>query len=510
MRVGLLALALASASPNVSNAVAEPATVQFADGMAAGTTDDGVTIFRGLPYAAPPVGNLRWRAPQPASPWSGVRRATAFAPACAQTAAWIAERKSEDCLYLNIWAPTRSTGGKLPVIVWIHGGGFYGGSGAQPLYDGSRLARRGVIVVTFNYRLGVFGFFAHPELSKREHVTGNQGLLDQVAALRWVRRNIAAVGGDPDRVTIMGESAGAESVAILTVSPVAAGLFQRAIAESGNDGLPLTGEEAADYDPKVARAAGVDLGKRLDRSTLAGLRRVSSAELLRQPWSPHTVIDGRLIRQDMTTAYRRGRTNRVPLLLGWNSNEGIDLAPEILGTDKLTAAAYPALAGKLLRRPPGPVIKATYPAGDDAAAKASLERLTTDWWGWRMWSWAGLHRTLDAQPTYLYYFVHWPADPAVPCGYGCRAGHGAEIPYAFDQLDQDKRAWRTSDRALFDEMATYWTNFAKYGDPNGPTVARWARFDGSSGSVKRLGDASEIRARGDLPSFAAFGSPSSD
>lgn len=506
MRVGLLALALAAVFPTVSSTSAEPATVQFADGKAVGASADAVTVFLGLPYAAPPVGDLRWRAPQPAHPWPGVRHATAFAPACAQTAAWITERKSEDCLYLNIWAPSRRESGGLPVIVWIHGGGFYGGSGAQPLYDGTRLARRGVIVVTFNYRLGVFGFFAHPELSAREHVGGNQGLFDQVAALRWVRRNIAAVGGDPHRVTIMGESAGAESVAILTSSPLAAGLFQRAIAQSGNDGLPLTRSEATDYDPAAAEAAGASLGTRLGRPTLAGLRQVSAADLLRQPWSPRSTIDGQLIRQDMTTAYRLGRASRVPLLLGWNSNEGVDLAPEILGTDALTAANYPALAEKLLRHPPTPEIRATYPAGNDAQAKASLEQLTTDWWGWRMWSWAGLHRTFGRQPTYLYYFVHWPADPASPCDYGCRAGHGAEIPYAFDQLDGDKRAWRASDRVLSDAMATYWTNFAKYGDPNGATVPRWPRFDGSSGSVQRLGDASEIQARGMLPRFAVFSS----
>jgi para-nitrobenzyl esterase len=504
MRIRWIALAMASAFCSASVASAQDVIGRFAEGVAAGTTTDGVTTFRGLPYAAPPVGNLRWRAPQRAPRWAGIRQATAFAPACAQTAAWINERKSEDCLYLNIWAPTRRVEGKVPVIIWIHGGGFYGGSGAQPLYDGSRLARRGVVVVTINYRLGIFGFFAHPELTAREHVTGNQGLLDQVAALRWVRRNISAVGGDPDRVTIMGESAGAESVAILTTSPLAAGLFQRAIAESGNDGLPLTGDEATAYDPKAAEAVGADLGQQLGRRSLAALRLVPSTELLRQPWSPHTNIDGQLIRQDMTGAYREGRARHVPLLLGWNSNEGIDLAPEILGTDKLTAINYPSLTEKLLQRPPTAAIRSTYPAGDDAQARPSLERLTTDWWGWRMWSWARLHRSSTQQPTYVYYFVHWPAEPPSPCGYGCRAGHGAEIPFAFDQLGQDNRAWRANDRVLAEQMATYWTNFAKYGDPNGATVPRWSLFDGDVSSVMRLGDDGEIRTRGELPNFAVF------
>jgi len=361
-----------------------------------------------------------------------------------------------------------------------------------------------VIVVTFNYRLGVFGFFAHPELTARDHVTGNQGLLDQVAALRWVRRNIGAVGGDPDRVTIMGESAGAGSVALLSASPLAAGLFQRAIAESGNDGLPRTREDAIAYGPKAAEAVGTALGERLGHRSLAGLRSVPAAELLQQPWSPHPNYDGQLIRQDMAAADQGVQASPVPLLLGWNSNEGVDLAPEILGTNQLTAANYPSLVEKLLRLPTTAAIRAAYPADNDAQARASLQQLTSDWWGWRMWSWAEAHRTSDRSPTYVYYYVHWPAAPALPCGYGCRAGHGAEIPFVFDQLGQDTRAWRESDRLLSDEMATYWTNFAKYGDPNGLTEPRWSRFDGSTASVKRFGDTKEVRPRGELSNFAVF------
>lgn len=495
--LGLLFLLCMTAVP----AAGQRPTARFPDGAAMGVATDGVETFLGVPYAAPPVGKLRWRAPQPSKPWRGVRQATAFGPACAQTADWIKERKSEDCLYLNIWAPTRPATAKLPVMVWIHGGGFFGGSGAQGLYDGTRLARRGVIVVTINYRLGIFGFFAHPELTAREHVTGNQGLLDQIAALRWVRRNIGAVGGDPRRVTIMGESAGSESVAILTSSPLAAGLFQRAIAESGNDGSPLTPAEAADFSPKAAEAAGVALGQRLDRSSIEALRGVPADELLRQPWSPLPDVDGMLIREDMNGAYRGGHANRVPLLVGWNSNEGVDLAPEILGTDKLTAANYETLVTKLLRHSPTPAFRAAYPARDDAEARTSLERLITNWWGWRMWSLAQLHHKFAGRPVFAYYFVHWPAEPDGPCGYGCKAGHGAEIRFAFDQLGAEKRAWTRADRLLAEQMATYWTNFAKTGDPNGPGVPRWRAFDGKGASVKRLGTADEIAKRGALPDF---------
>ena len=317
---GAVAIALSSLllPPGASVAVAQmqTQTARFADGAVAGTTAGEVTTFLGVPYAAPPVGELRWRAPAPVRAWSGVRPAKAFSPACAQTAAWITERKSEDCLYLNIWVPTKPGSGKRPVMVWIHGGGFYGGSGSQPSYDGANLSRRSVIVVTLNYRLGVFGFFAHPELTRRDHVTGNQGLLDQVAALRWVQRNIAAVGGDPNRVTIMGESAGGESVAVLTTSPLATGLFQRAIAQSGNYGVPLNRAEMSDYASETAQAAGTALGQTLGLPSLAELRRVPAEALLQQSWSPRTNLDDHLIRSDMTAIYRGGLASRVPLLLG--------------------------------------------------------------------------------------------------------------------------------------------------------------------------------------------------
>jgi len=485
--------------------IAAPAlaqTARFTEGAVAGSAQNGIARFLGIPYAAPPVGPLRWAKPQPPRRWAGVRQAASFAPACRQTAAWITERQSEDCLYLNIWAPIQSGKTRLPVMVWIHGGGFFGGSGAQTLYDGTRLVRRGVIVVTLNYRLGIFGFFAHPELTQRDHISGNQGLFDQIAALRWIRRNIGAVGGDPRRVTIMGESSGSESVAILTTSPLAAGLFQRAIAESGNDGIPLTGEELADYDKAAAEMTGATFGRMIGRPTLSALRRAPAEELLRQNWSPRTVVDGQLIREDMTAAYREGRYNHVPLLLGWNSNEGVDLAPEIFGTNDFTTANYRPLVARLLRRPPPEAFLAAYPAGNDAEARSSLERFTTDWWGWRMWAWAQLHRQSPREGTYLYYFVHWPAEPSGRCGYGCKAGHGAEIPFALDQLDQDKRAWNPDDRALSEQMATYWTNFARTGNPNGPSVPRWVSFDGGEAGVLRLGTAEEIETRGTLPAFA--------
>ena len=481
--------------------------VQVTGGRIVGTAADGVNAFKGVPFAAPPVGQLRWRAPQPVVPWQGVKTAQAYAPACAQTAAWIPDPKSEDCLYLNVWAPAQAQ--KLPVIVWIHGGGYYGGTGAQPGYDGGNLARRGVVVVTINYRLGIFGFFAHPELTAEspDKASGNQGMEDQVAALRWVRQNIAAFGGDPARVTIMGESAGGESVAVLVASPLAKGLFQRAISQSGNFAMPIDASENALFDRTAAEQAGVAFTRAVGAKRLADLRALPVAALQKPAWAPHPIVDGHLLREDLTTTYRNHRQNDVPLLAGWNAEEGKDLAPEILGTDKFTAASHKTLVAKLLGHAPSAAVLAAYPAATDAEARASIDRLTTDWWGWRTRYWAGLQAQYGKARPYLYYFTHRPAEPLTPCGYGCGAGHGAEIQYVFDHLGQDPRPWSAYDRQLAARLADTWANFARTGTPNGKGLPAWAAFDGRPATILRIGDAADLQARGGLPNFSMFGQP---
>jgi para-nitrobenzyl esterase len=498
----LLACLLAAALP-----VRAEAPVRVTGGQIAGSVTNGIRNFRGVPFAAPPVGALRWRPPQPVVPWRGVRETTAFAPACAQTATWIPNPQSEDCLYLNIWAPQQ--GGKLPVIVWIHGGGLYGGTGAQPLYDGANLARRGVIVVTINYRLGVFGFFSHPQLSAQspDKTSGNQGIEDQIAALHWVKRNIAAFGGDPERITIMGESAGAESVAILCASPLAKGLFQRAIAESGNDAMPLDPDEDAQFSRADAEAQGLAFASAAGAPDLKALRALGTADLLKTPWTPRTILDGHVVRADLITIYRQHRQNDVPLLLGWNAEEGKDLAPEILGTDAFTAADFPALAAKLLGHAPSEALLAAYPHATDAQAKAAIDRLTNDWWGWRMTAWAQLQAQNGRARPYVYYFTHRPAEPATPCGYGCGAGHGAEIQYVFDNLAWDSRAWSAADRALARDLADRWATFARGGDPNTAGLPAWRSFDGSDATIFRIGGADEIAARGAAPDFTLLTTP---
>jgi para-nitrobenzyl esterase len=481
--------------------------VQVTGGWIVGSAADGMNTFLGVPFAAPPVGRLRWRAPQPVVPWQGDRPARAYAPACAQTAEWLPNPKSEDCLYLNVWAPAQAQ--KLPVIVWIHGGGFYGGTGAQPGYDGANLARRGVVVVTINYRLGIFGFFAHPELTAEspDNASGNQGMEDQVAALRWVKENIARFGGDPERVTIMGESAGGESVAILVASPLAKGLFQRAISQSGNDGLPIDPSENALFDRKAAEGQGVAFTKAVGAQTLADLRALPVAALQKPAWAPHPIVDGHLLREDLTTTYRNHRQNDVPLLAGWNAEEGKDLAPELVGTDKFTAATHKALVTKLLGHAPSAAVLATYPAATDAQAKEAIDKLTNDWWGWRTWYWASLQARYGKARPYVYYFTHRPTEPATPCGYGCGAGHGAEIQYVFDHLGQDPRPWSAYDRQLATRLADTWASFARTGTPNGQGLPDWPAFDGRPATIVRIGDEADLKARGRLPDFSLFAQP---
>jgi para-nitrobenzyl esterase len=498
-------LACTAQAAQVTVQVTAPVTVT--GGQIVGTTADRVNAFLGVPFAAPPVGKLRWRSPQAVAPWQGVRQAREFAPACAQTAPWVPNPKSEDCLYLNVWAPEKAQ--KVPVIVWIHGGGYYGGTAAMPMLDGTTLAQRGVIVVTINYRLGIFGFFAHPELTAEspDKASGNQGIEDQIAALRWVKDNIAAFGGDPGRVTIMGESAGGESVAILVASPLAKGLFQRAISQSGNDAIPIDAGENALFDRKAAEDTGLAFARAAGAAHLADLRALPVAALHKPAWAPQVIVDGHVLREDLTTTYRNHRQNDVPLLAGWNAEEGKDLAREILGTDKFTAANHRALVAKLVGHAPSAALLAAYPGPTDAQAKTSIDKLTTDWWGWRTWYWAGLQAHHGRANAYLYYFTHRPTEPVTPCGYGCGAGHGAEIQYVFDHLGQDPRPWSPYDRQLATRLADTWASFARTGTPNGKGLPSWPAFDGSSATIMRIGDAADLEARGKLPDFSLFGEP---
>ena len=501
----LLTVSLLSLAAPSGQAAQSTKPLHVEGGTIVGSQDGAVRRYLGIPFAAPPVGNLRWRAPQPVTPWKGIKEAHRFAPACAQTAVWISNPKSEDCLYLNVWAPAKTTG-KLPVMVWIHGGGYYGGTGAQPLYDGSNLAKRDVLVVTINYRLGIFGFFAHPELTAEspEQASGNQALADMIAALRWVNKNIAAFGGDPERVTVMGESAGGESVTVMMASPLAKGLFQRAIGQSGNFAMPIDPSENTMFDRKAAEAEGVAFEKAVQVKGLSALRGLSVEALHKAPWSTHPIVDGHILREDLTTTYRHRRHHDVPLMVGWNAEEGKDLAPELLKTNAFTAAKHRELVTKLLGYAPSSAMLAAYPGNTDAEAAKSINQLTNDWWGWRMWYWAELQAKYGRAKPYVYYFAHRPTEPSTPCGYACGAGHGAEIQYVFDQLALDSRPWSQADRQLANRLADTWVQFARTGNPNAAGLPRWPAFDGTQSSVMRIGGAEDLKRQGRLPNFSVF------
>ena len=420
-------------------------------------------------------------------PWRGVRAASAYSPACPQIGNYPAdarqERTSEDCLTLNVWTPAATSSAKLPVMVWIHGGGLMNGSGSVPQYAGNQLAARGVIVVTLNYRLGVLGFLAHPDLNKQSPngSSGNYGLLDQIAALQWVKRNIAAFGGDPDQVTIFGQSSGAFSVSMLIVSPVAKGLFRRAIGQSGGVFEPV--ELDPSFTPKGAAEAGVRFADRAGAKSIKDLREVPASSLLKVRFHPQFNIDGHAIPAAPHDAYAAGRQNPVDLLIGSNASEGsffFDPRSVTLGNfDLVLGQTYPSL---LLR-----AVGASSGKSDAEAREAAVAIDTDMRFRWDMWAWARLAAKRHDARVYFYQFTAEPPYRPTHPLHGLGPTHGAELPYVFGQLDPHAADWTAGDRNLVNTIEGYWTNFAKSGDPNGPGLPRWPMFDGRQSVVMELG-----------------------
>ncbi|WP_332855684.1 carboxylesterase/lipase family protein [Duganella sp. S19_KUP01_CR8] len=468
---------------------AQAAPVMTADGAVAGRRQDGVDVYRGIPFALPPVGEWRWRPPQPALAWQGVRDASKFAPACMQHGVSMPGETppavSEDCLYLNLWAPPRRAGQRLPVIVWIHGGGYANGSAAMPLYHGDRLARKGVLVVTIAYRLGALGFLAHPALSAESphRSSGNYGLMDQIAALEWVRRNIAAFGGDPGRVTIAGQSAGAMAVSALLASPRARGLFQRAIAQSGGIFEPL--QLAPGYLLANAERDGASYMNSLGATTLDAMRLLPAGRLIGGGAGvvTHPVIEPDVLPMSPYEAYVQGRYQDVPLLLGSNAEEARALVDVTAVRADRFEADITASVGALPQALP-----AAYPHATDAEAREGRLGLERDLrFGWDMWAWARLAQA-GRSPVYYYSFAQRPPFPAASVHAGWGASHYAELWYMFDHLGQAPWAWARADRKLAAAMSRYWVNFAATGDPNGSGVPHWPAFRGAAGQVQLLGD----------------------
>ena len=476
MRMWMVAAAVILMSGMLGTfAVAMP-LARLATGSARGMTADGVETFLGLPYAKPPIGPLRWRPPQPPTSWKGERAATAFAPACPQRGVSMPgeppPRMDEDCLYLNVWTPTPRATGPMPVVVWIHGGGWTNGATALPLYAGDALARRGVVVVSIAYRLGALGFLAHPELSREDDgSSGDYGLMDQVAALRWIQRNIAAFGGDPQRVTIAGQSAGAMSVSLLLASPDAAGLFHRAIAQSGGIFEPL--ELAPNYGLAEAEREGKAYAEKIGAPSLTQLRALPAEALIgsEAPRVSHPVIGARVLPQSPYDAYHTERWNRVPVLLGYNAEE----AGSLVDLSSVRAASF---ASDIARSwgPLPPALLAAYPNQDDAGARDARAAFERDLrFGWDMWMWARLQARAGA-PAFLYRFVRRPPFPDGSPQDGWGPAHFAELWYMFGHLDQEPWGWTDADRRLSVTMLNLWANFARSGDPNGPDLPPWPRF----------------------------------
>ncbi len=440
-----------------------------------------VRVFKGVPYAAPPTGDLRWRAPKPAAKWEGVRKADRFSSACMQTPyaenspyRMADEPVSEDCLYLNVWTAAKSAKERRPVMVWIHGGALTRGSGSLPPYDGEELAKKGVVLVTVNYRLGVFGFFAHPELTRESdrHSSGNYGILDQIAALEWVRKNISAFGGDPRRVTIFGESAGSWSVNLLNATPLAKGLFQRAIGESGANFAPL---------PKLADAekAGVAAAQSLGADSIAALRAKSAADLMKgRPELARPNVDGWMLPAQVYAVFAEGKQNDVPLLVGSNADEGTAFTPA-----SVRAAAFETLARNRFGDQAAAYLK-IYPAGSDDEAHASAVAAMRDQtFGWEMRTWARMQAKTGHSKVYVYYFSRVPPGPL---GRRLGAYHASEIRYVFHNLPDGPVD--DTDRTLADAMSSYWVNFAAGGDPNGKGLPRWPVYEEKSDQAMGLGD----------------------
>ena len=486
--VGSLLVALLAA-PLSSFAASSAPQVKTDSGIVEGKEVGGVQTFLGIPYAAPPVGDLRWKPPAPAPKWTGVRNAAEFGSHCMQgnvfgDMVFRDPGASEDCLFLNVWAPSETRGAKLPVMVWIYGGGFVAGATSEARQDGSHLAEHGVIVVSMNYRLGIFGFLVHPELAKESgrNASGNYGLLDQTAALQWVHDNIAAFGGDPGNVTVFGESAGSFSVSAQMASPLAKGLFQRAIGESGaafhSGGLGF--EPLAVREEKDVKAVSEKLGV----STLAELRAIPAEKLLDAFGKPGPGafrfgpdVDGYFLPESAPKIFAEGKQNDVALLAGWNHDEGgIDTRPEApKAADNLKATAqkdFGDKAAEFLR---------LYPIDTDEHALRSAKDFSGDGFiAFSTWDWMESQAKTGKQPIYRYRFdLAFPVGPNEPAR---GAYHSLEIEYVFGQLDSKAGVkWRPEDYQLSAAMQKYWTNFARSGDPNGPGLPKWPVYSAADG-----------------------------
>ncbi len=459
--------------------------VKTVNGKVEGYKSGDISIFKGIPFAAPPVGELRWKAPQPVKDWSGVLKCTEFSASPMQSKPvpfmmWTEEfitppdKLSEDCLYLNVWTPAKSAKAKLPVFVWIYGGGFTSGSAACAVYNGEEMARQGVVFVSINYRVGIFGFLALPELNQEspDKVSGNYGLLDQIAALKWIKQNISAFGGDPDKVTIAGQSAGSMSVGAMVMSPLAKGLFRGAIAESGG----IIGGRIL-LSLQEGEKIGQDLMEKVKAANLSDLRKKPAEELIAASGRMGPVLDGYVLPADLLDAVEKGQFNEVPMMAGWVTGDG-----SLMGVPSLTPEKYQEMVKSRYADHSSEFLQ-LFPGNNAEQVTASLKEMNLLQFAAFP---AHLLAVFDQKPTFMYQFSHVPVDkPGFP-NYG--AFHTSEVPFALHTLAKWNRPWRKTDYEVEKTMSSYWVNFVKTGDPNGEGLPEWRNYDKKTGNILEIGD----------------------
>ena len=488
-RLLLIIIGIISAIFNLSGQLS---IIKTENGLVSGYKNGEISIFQGIPFAQPPLGELRWKAPQPVKNWTGVLKCEKFSASPMQnkpvpfmmwTEEFITppENLSEDCLYLNIWTPAKSAKEKLAVFVWIYGGGFSSGSAACAVYDGEEMSKKGIIFVSINYRVGVLGFLAHPELSSESEnkVSGNYGLLDQIAALRWIQKNIEAFGGDPQKVTIAGQSAGSMSVCALVASPLAKGLFRGAIAQSGGILSSFMNLSFSD-----AEKSGTAFMEKMKTSNIEELRKKTAEELIAAGGNFRPVNDGYVIPVDVFAAFKGGQFNDVTMMAGWVMGDG-----SLMGNQTMTPEQYKQQAITKYGDKAEEYLK-LFPGKTDEEVAASLkESGLMQFAAMPAHLWAGFSKS----KAYIYQFSHVPVDKPDFPNYG--AFHTSEVPFALHTLHMWKRPWRDVDFAVEKTMDAYWVNFVKNGNPNGEGVPEWKVYEKSSGNIMEIGDKPELKPR---------------
>lgn len=483
----------------------QPGQVMVDGGIIQGSVSQDLNIYKGIPFASAPVGDLRWKAPQPVEKWEGVKQTIDYAPAPMQGGN-PASGKSEDCLYLNVWTPAKSSKEKLPVLVWIYGGGFSFGSTSDPVHNGEHLARKGVVLVSVAYRVGQLGFLAHPELSAEnpKGVSGNYGLLDMIAGLEWIQNNISAFGGDPSKVTIFGESAGGIAVSMLCASPLTKGLFHGAISQSGGSFGPTRPTTFPGENMKTLQQAeqgGVGYAQKIGASSIAELRKLDADKLpmgmgMGGAWP---IVDGYVIPGDQFELYEAGNYNDVPVMIGYNSDEGLSFPSGRAPEDYITGVKqrFGPFAEDLLE---------AYPVGEDRISRSARNLMRDAAFGWQTWSWARLQAKTGKSKVFLYYFDQHAQHPEDSPQFDHGTPHGVDVPFVFMNLDTANSNTTKSDLEISEIMGTYWTNFAKYGDPNGTNLLEWTPFSDENPKTLNLGQDIYLRSVPDEESLKVLDS----